>query len=144
MRKLLIVSALLMLGSSALAQEVTSTNGLYPREDIELYVPAGKSRAFAMLWGGVNFAECTFWNPKDIEVRVVQEPEHGAFQLIEQQITAAYKADHPAVKCNGKKAGALKAQYKANDKFVGTDEFELFIMWPNGKGQERHITVNVK
>jgi hypothetical protein len=41
-------------------------------------------------------------------------------------------------------ATSIAINYKSADKFVGTDEIELFVVWPNNFGHEVHYTVNVK
>jgi hypothetical protein len=144
MRKVLLISALIIACPALAQEESAATNGLYPKEDHEFYVPSGKTRSIGYLWGGLKTADCTFWNVKDIDARVTQQPKNGTVQLVEDNMVVSYKPDHPGHKCNGKRVVALKINYKSADKFVGVDEFEMFILWPNSKASEKHVTVNVK
>ena len=135
---------MILIACPALAQEVEATNGLYPKEDHDFYVPSGKTRPLGVLWGGLKLGDCTAWDVKEIDARVIQQPKNGTVQLVEDTIVVGYKPDHPGHKCNGKKIRAIKINYKSADKFTGVDEFDMFIMWPNSKGNEKHFTVNVK
>ena len=74
----------------------------------------------------------------------LEEPTNGTIQILPGDVIAGFKKDSPLAKCAGKKMRALNVNYKSSDKFVGTDEFELFIMWPNSRASEMHFIVNVK
>lgn len=108
----------------------------------EVYVPSGKARKVVALYGANS--DCSPWNINDIEVRRKQEPKNGILQIASGEVVSAFKKDSPAANCGGKKVRALNIVYKATSEFVGTDEFELFVMWPNGRASEMSFTVNVE
>jgi hypothetical protein len=127
---------------SAIAEESEDRGGLYRKVEKDLYVPSGKTRKLGSLYGAL--ADCTPWDIKEIEVRTIQEPTHGTVQFVPGDVIAGFKKDSSLAKCAGKRMRALNVNYKAADKFIGTDEFELFIMWPNGRASEMHFYMNVK
>jgi hypothetical protein len=142
MRKALIFSAISLAAiSSAIAQD-TITAGSYPRAETDFYVPSGKLRTVGRLYGAQ--LDCTPWSVSEIEVRITQEPKNGTLKIVPGEVVAGFKTESPLAKCNGKKMPALNVNYKSNDKYVGTDEFELFVIWPNSRAQEQHATINVK
>jgi hypothetical protein len=128
--------------TSALGEEPEDRGGLYSKTEKDLYVPSGKMRKLGSLYGA--FGDCTPWDIKEIEVKTTQEPTNGTIQIVPGDVVAGFKKDSSLVKCSGRKMRALNVNYKSADKFVGTDEFELFIMWPNSRASEMHFIVNVK
>jgi hypothetical protein len=144
MRNVIICTAILIasLQSPTLAEESSSTAGALNRVDQEAFVPSGKARKVWSLYG--TNTDCTPWNVKEIEAKTVQEPKNGTVQISETEVTAMFRNDTPSSKCSGKKMRALGVTYKSADKFVGTDEFELFVIWPNSRATELHFTINVK
>jgi hypothetical protein len=132
--------------ATATAQDASgynSANGLYERSEHEYYVPSGKQRRLALLHGA-KLADCVPWDVNQIEVRVVQEPKNGTLKIGPEDGVTTFKASTPLGKCAGKKTRGIAINYKSADKFVGTDEIELFVVWPNNFGHEVHYTVNVK
>jgi hypothetical protein len=140
------IAALMLTATNAPAQDASgdsSPNGLYERSENELYVPSGKQRRLAFLHGA-KVADCVPWDVNQIEVRVVNEPKNGTLKFGPEDGVATFKANTPLGKCAGKKTRGIAINYKSTDKFVGTDEFEIFVVWPNNRGGEVHYTVNVK
>jgi hypothetical protein len=132
---------LIALGTPALAQ-VPEDTGLYPKREQEVYVPSGKTRKVYWLIGA--WGDCTPWKVSDVEIKTTQEPKNGTVQFEPAEGIATFKQDGPLAKCHGRKMRGLNINYKSSDKFVGTDEFELLVMWPNSRATEMHFTVNVK
>jgi hypothetical protein len=140
MKSLLLATIAVVLSSSAFAQGQES--GLYSKEEKEMFAPSGKARRAYSLYGA--HGNCTPWNLKDIDVRTTKEPSNGKLEITQGEVVAGFKKDGPTAHCGGKKVRAILVEYKSTDKFVGQDEFELFVMWPNGRASEFYTTVNVK
>jgi hypothetical protein len=140
---LMIVSAIsLATISGAIARDNMTVAGLYQREQLDVYVPSGKLRTVGYLYG--SKADCTPWNISDIEVRIVEQAKNGTVKIVPGEIVAGFRKESLLEKCNGKKMPALHITYKSNDKYVGTDDFELFVIWPTNIAQEKQVNVNVK
>lgn len=141
----MVLAATAMTVATSTAQDAAGTssaNGLYERNEHEYYVPSGKQRRLAFLNGAK--IDCASWDVNQIEVRVVQEPKNGALKIGPEDGLMSFKANTALGKCAGKKTRGIAINYKSADKFIGTDEFEIFVIWPNNFGNEMHYSVKVK
>ena len=49
-----------------------------------------------------------------------------------------------AAKCNGKKTSGVNVNYKSSGGYLGPDEFDLLVLWPNGFAWEMHFNMIVR
>jgi hypothetical protein len=47
-------------------------------------------------------------------------------------------------KCNDHKVRGMQVNYKSAEKYVGNDELELLVLFPNGFAWEVHIDISVR
>ena len=52
--------------------------------------------------------------------------------------------DHNRAKCNEHKVKGMQVYYKSAEKYVGNDELELLLLFPNGFGWEVHYDISVR
>ena len=56
----------------------------------------------------------------------------------------AWPRDTPRFKCNEKKLRGLNVNYKSSVGYVGPDEFDLLVLWPQGIAWEMHFNMIVR
>jgi hypothetical protein len=121
------------------AMKAFGTEGLR-KYDLTRYVPSGKSRTLWFL-AGVN-RDCSVQD--ELEVKTTKAPEHGTVEIVPGENFPAYKKESALFKCNEKKIRGFNVNYKSAQKYVGPDEFELLVLYPNGYAQEVRYTMVVR
>jgi hypothetical protein len=131
MKYLLAVSALLLMASSASAQDgwtKEEQEAGVKRYEFTRRVPAGKPR---VLEDAIYLnADCTII--EDIETTITKEPQHGSATIETHQRNPSYPKDSVRAKCNERKVKSQQLIYKPALNFIGDDEFEVEVLGSNG------------
>ena len=80
----------------------------------------------------------------NVNIRVTKQPEHGSVEITPTINFPSYPKEHVRFRCNEHKVRGLQLNYKSAEKYVGSDEFELLVLWPTGFGLEVHYDVSVR
>ena len=64
----------------------------------------------------------------DVNVRVTKQPEHGTVESL--PATDYPQKENIRSKCNDHKVRGLQVNYKSAEKYVGSDELELLVLFP--------------
>jgi hypothetical protein len=86
--------------------------------------------------------DCT--TPGDTNIRVTKQPEHGRVETSNTTNFPGYAKEHVRFKCNEHKVRGTQVSYKSAEKYVGSDEFDLLILFPTGVGWEVHYNIDVR
>jgi hypothetical protein len=149
-RFLLALCAFGLLSSSALAQEKSleqldrEGNRLWGTEGLQKYqftriVPSGANQRIEFVTA-LN-PDCT--SSGDINVRVINQPEHGKVEISSTSHFPAYSKESNRYKCNQHKVKGVLVNYKA-EKYVGDDAFDLLILYPGGLAREVRYNMDVR
>jgi hypothetical protein len=131
---LLTVMAFGLLSLSAFAQE-----GLEKKQFTRV-VASGKNQRIGF-YTHLN-PDCTASG--NTEIRITKQPEHGSTEITLAINFPSYPKEHVRFKCNEHKVRGWQLNYKSAEKYVGSDEFELLVLWPTGLGWEVHYEVSVR
>jgi hypothetical protein len=130
---LLTVLAFGLLSSSAFAQE-----GLEKKQFTRVAASGTNQRIGFFTW--LN-PDCTSGN---VNVRVTKQPEHGTVEITTTTNFPSYPKEHIRSKCNDHKVRGVQVNYKSAEKYVGSDELELLVLFPTGFAWEVHFDVSVR
>ncbi len=136
-----------LLLSSASAQETLTDTELWRRDGLvkkhwQRFVPSGKSRMVGF-FTGAN-ADCSVWDLKAMDVQTTNAPEHGTVEIVPGESFTTFAKDGLASHCSGKKYRGMAVNYKSSSGFTGIDEFEVFVMSPNGWASEVHFKMHAR
>ena len=79
-----------------------------------------------------------------VNLRVTKQPEHGSVEITPTINFPSYPKEHVRFRCNEHKVRGSQLNYKSAEKYVGSDELELLVLWPTGLGWEVHYNVSVR
>jgi hypothetical protein len=148
---LLTVCAVGLLFSSALAQEksleqlreerghIYGIEGQRNETFTRIVASGGKQRLD--FYTSLN-PDCTITG--DITVRVTKQPEHGTVETPVTTEYVHYPKENIRSKCNQHKVKGVLVNYKAAEKYTGSDELDLLILFPHGTAWEIHYNINVR
>ena len=131
---LLTVLAFGLLSSSAFAQE-----GLEKKQFTRVVASAANTRI------GFFYAlnpDCT--TSGNVNIRVTKQPEHGSTETTTAINFPYYPKEHVRFKCNDHKVRGMQVNYKSAEKYVGSDELELLVLFSNGFAWEVHYNIDVR
>jgi hypothetical protein len=131
---LLTVLAFGLLSSSAFAQE-----GLEKRQ-ITRVVASGTNQRIGF-FTALN-PDCTAMG--NVNIRVTKQPEHGSTETTPTINFPTYPKAHSRSKCNDHKVRGVQVSYKSAEKYVGSDELELLVLFPNGFAWEVRYDIDVR
>jgi hypothetical protein len=135
MKNLLItVLAFGLLSSSAFAQE-----GLDKKQFTRVVASGSNGRIAFFSW--LN-PDCTAGG--NVNIRVTKQPEHGSTETTTAINFPGYPKESSRYKCNDHKVRGMQVNYKSAEKYVGNDELELLVLFPNGFAWEVHIDISVR
>ena len=80
----------------------------------------------------------------NINIRVTKQPEHGSTETIGTITFPSYPKEHVLFKCNDHKVRGMQVNYKSAEKYVGSDELELLVLFPAGFAWEVHYDISVR
>ena len=142
MSKLLFtVCAFGLLLSSASAQDWTKEEMAAGVQKLEYtrHVPSGKTQT---LWfAALLNSDCS--SEDVVEVKKIQEPAHGSVEIMPTEGHTSYSKDSARYKCNDRKVHGVNINYKSADRYQGSDEFNVLIMYPNGLARQIGFNINV-
>jgi hypothetical protein len=133
-RLLFTVLAFGLLSSSAFAQE-----GLEKRQ-LTRVVASGANQRIGF-FTALN-PDCTASG--NVNIRVTKQPEHGSTETTTTINFPAYPKEHSRSKCNDHKVRGMQVNYKSAEKYVGSDELELLVLFPNGFAWEVRYNIDVR
>jgi hypothetical protein len=136
--------------SSALAQEKTpeqldrERDHIWATEGVQQYkvsrnIASGTSQRLGF-YTALN-PDCT--STGEINVRVIKQPEHGKVEIASTSHFPAYSKESNRYKCTQHKVKGALISYKA-DKYTGTDEFDVLVIYPDGFAREVHYDIAVR
>jgi hypothetical protein len=131
---LLTVLAFGLLLSSAFAQE-----GLEKKQYTRV-VASGTNGRIAF-FTGIN-PDCTASG--NVNIRVTKQPEHGSVETTTAINFPSYPKENSRSKCNDHKVRGMQVNYKSAEKYVGSDELELLVLFPNGFAWEVRYNIDVR
>jgi hypothetical protein len=145
------VCAFALLLSSALAQEKSleqlreERSHIYGiegqrNETITRIVASGGKRRLDF-YTSLN-PDCTMSG--DINVRVIKQPEHGTVDTVVATEYAHYPKENIRSKCNQHRVKGILVNYKAAEKYTGSDDFDLLVLYPHGTAWEIHYNITVR
>jgi len=148
---LLTVCAFGLLLSSAFAEEKSLERLREERSHI-FGIEGRESQTFSRTVGSGTKHRIGFYaslNPDctatgDITVRVTKQPEHGTVETVATTGYTHFDKENIRSKCNQHKVKGTLVNYKAAEKYSGTDEFDLLILYPTGFAREYHFDINVR
>jgi hypothetical protein len=132
--RLLAVLAFGLVSSSAFAQE-----GLEKKQFTRVVASSKNQR--------IGFF--TYLNPDcvsagAIEVRITKQPEHGSTETTATINFPTYPKEHVRARCNEHKVRGVQVNYKSAEKYVGSDELDLLVLFPNGFAWEVRYNIDVR
>jgi hypothetical protein len=145
------VCAFGLLLSPAFAQEKTQEqlreesaiiwnhDGIKKEQFTRMLISGTKSRI-----GFFHFLNPDCSSRNDITIRVTKEPEHGAIDTAIATDYASYRKDNIRSKCNQHKVRGTEVKYKSAEKYVGSDEAELTVIFGDGFAWEVHYDIKVR
>jgi hypothetical protein len=80
----------------------------------------------------------------EVEVRVTKQPEHGSAETKTATNFPNYSKENIRSKCNDRKVRGVQINYKSAEQYVGSDELELLVLFPNGFAREVHYNLDVR
>jgi hypothetical protein len=80
----------------------------------------------------------------DVHVRVTKQPEHGTVETVATTDYVHYPKENIRSKCNQHKVKGTLVNYKAAEKYTGSDEFDLLLLFPGGVAWEIHYNISVR
>jgi hypothetical protein len=107
---------------------------------ISRFVPSGEERNIGFVVA--LFPDCS---SRGLTVgRLVKPPAHGTMTFAAAESFSTYPATSRLASCNERKSPGLNITYKSNDAYVGEDEAEIFLIFPDGSGAEWHYLILVR
>jgi hypothetical protein len=132
---LLTVLAFGLLSSSGFAQQ----EGLQKRQFTRV-VASGTNQRIGF-FTALN-PDCTASG--NVNIRVTKQPEHGSTETTTTINFPNYPKEHSRSKCNDHKVRGMQVNYKSAEKYVGSDELELLVLFPNGFAWEVRYNIDVR
>jgi hypothetical protein len=80
----------------------------------------------------------------NVNVRVTKQPEHGTVETAVTTEYAHYPKENIRSKCNQHRVKGVLVNYKAAEKYTGSDELDLLVLFPHGTAWEIHYNINVR
>jgi hypothetical protein len=136
---LLTVLAFGLLLSSAFAEEQLRQEGLEKKQFTRV-VASGTSQRIGF-FHALN-PDCTASG--DVNIRVSKQPEHGSVETTTATLFPGSPKQNIRSKCNDHKVRGMQVNYKSAEKYVGSDELELLILFPAGFAWEVHFDISVR
>jgi hypothetical protein len=136
-----------LLLSSASAQEDDAKNEAWRTEGLQKleftrFVSSGKKITLDFAYA-LN-PDCSPSEGGPVEVKTTTEPAHGTVEVVPGDRFPVYAKTNIRFKCNDKKTRGLIINYKSTGGYIGSDTFEVLILYPSGLAREVHYNLNVR
>jgi hypothetical protein len=138
-RLLLTVLAFGLLSSSAFAEEQPRQEGLQKKQFTRV-VASGTNQRISF-FHALN-PDCTASG--NLNIRVTKQPEHGTAETTTATNFPTYPKESLRARCNEHKVRGVQVNYKSAEKYVGSDELELLVLFPGGTAWEVHYNIDVR
>jgi hypothetical protein len=129
----------LLSSSSAFAEEQPRQEGLEKKRFTRV-VASGTNQRIGFYYA-LN-PDCT--TSGNVSVRVTKQPEHGSTEITTAINYPFYSKENIRSKCNDHKVRGMQLNYKPAEKYIGSDELELLVLFPAGFAWEVHYNVDVR
>jgi len=80
----------------------------------------------------------------DINIRVTKQPEHGTVETAAATDFPNFGRENIRYRCNQHKVRGQQVNYKSAEKYIGSDTFELLVLFPGGFTREVHLNIDVR
>jgi hypothetical protein len=80
----------------------------------------------------------------DINIRVTKQPEHGTVETAAATDFPDFGRENIRHRCNRHKVRGQQVNYKSAEKYIGSDTFELLVLFPGGFTREVHLNIDVR
>ena len=80
----------------------------------------------------------------EVEVRITKKPEHGTAETTTATNFPNYPKENIRARCNEHKVRGVQINYESAEKYVGSDELELLVLFPGGFAWEVHYDISVR
>src|SRR5262245_36996782 len=80
----------------------------------------------------------------EVEVRITKKPEHGTAETTTATNFPNYPKENIRARCNEHKVRGVQINYESAEKYVGSDELELLVLFPGGFAWEIHYDISVR
>jgi hypothetical protein len=80
----------------------------------------------------------------DVIIRVTKQPEHGTAEIAPATLFPSFEKENIRYKCNQHKVRGQQINYKSAEKYVGSDELELLVLYPGGFAREVLLNISVR
>jgi hypothetical protein len=108
--------------------------------NVSRFIPSGEERTIGFV--ASLFPDCASRGPT--VGHLIRLPAHGAVILVNADNFPNYNTTNRLASCNDQKSSGLNIIYKAEDGYVGEDEADIFLMFPDGTAAEWHYLILVK
>jgi hypothetical protein len=127
--------------SPSMAEEGVAETITMPKPtSVSRFIPAGEERTMSFV--ASLFPDCASRGP--IVGRIIKAPAHGALSFVKVDSFPHYIATNRLSSCNDKKSSGLNVLYKAEDGYLGDDDADIFLRFPDGTAAEWHYLILVK
>ena len=90
---------------------------------------------------GFTYPDCS---ASDINIRVTKQPEHGTVETAAATDFPNFGRENIRYRCNQHKVRGQQVNYKSAEKYIGSDTFELLVLFPGGFTREVHLDIDVR
>ncbi|MGJ4993375.1 hypothetical protein ACQR0Z_03090 [Bradyrhizobium sp. HKCCYLS3077] len=105
----------------------------------ERVIPSGKP---LILFNATSVnPDCTALG--NVEVRVVQGPEHGRVSVSRTRVFPNYAAGNLRSTCNARRVPGVLVTYVSQRGYVGDDLVVIEVFFPNGRAQRATVAIRV-
>jgi hypothetical protein len=80
----------------------------------------------------------------NVNIRFTKQPEHGSTETTTTTSFPNYPKENIRSKCNDHKVRGMQVNYKSAEKYVGSDELELLVLFPTGFAWEVRYNIDVR
>jgi hypothetical protein len=80
----------------------------------------------------------------DVNIRVTKQPEHGTAEIAATTLFPNFEKENIRYKCNQHKVRGQQVNYKSAEKYNGSDELELLVLYPGGFAREVQFDISVR
>jgi hypothetical protein len=132
---------LLLSSASAQEDETWRTEGVQKLE-FTRFVSSGKKITLDFAYA-VN-PDCSPSDGGPVEVKTTTEPTHGTVEIVPGDRFPNFAKTNVRFKCNEKRTRGVLINYKSTGGYVGSDKFEVLVLYPTGYAREVLYNVNVR
>lgn len=79
-----------------------------------------------------------------INIRVTKQPEHGTVETAAATDFPNFERENIRYRSNRHKVRGQQVNYKSAEKYIGSDTFELLVLFPGGFTREVHLNIDVR